>query len=256
MLEVRKKTLALALCAMLIFEASFMTVVSAENDKKEDEDDEDLDDDTPLYAEFVTCGSVLKLEHVQTGRRLHSHDVKYGSGSGQQSVTGYSPKDDSNSLWVVHTFAGTEGGRGCVQGAYIRDGAVVKLTHLNTGKNLHSHGQHTSPLSGNQEVSAYGEDGVGDAGDKWILQLEPLEGDVRKRAEADGTNKYWRRGQKFRLQHVDTGLYLSAAPKSIYSNPIAGQMEINCLKKNKSAKDRALTVWRSAEGYFFPSRNN
>jgi len=255
MLENRKRYLALAFCAMLMFEASFVAIASAKSDKEEDEDLDD-DDDTPLYAEFVTCGSVMRFEHVQTGRRLHSHDVKYGSGSGQQSVTGYSEKFDSNSLWIVHTFPATEGGRGCVQGAYIRDGATVKITHLNTGKNLHSHGAHASPLSNNQEVSAYGEDGVGDAGDKWILHLEPLEGEERKRAEADGTSKYWRRGQKFRLQHVDTGLYLAAAPKSIYSNPIAGQMEINCLKKNKSAKDRALTIWRSAEGYFFPSRNN
>ena len=33
---------------------------------------------------FVTCGSVLKLQHVQLGVRLHSHEVNYGSGSGQQ----------------------------------------------------------------------------------------------------------------------------------------------------------------------------
>jgi hypothetical protein len=56
----------------------------------------------------VTCGSVIKLAHIPSGLfyprahstrilqscrclpgyRLHSHEVKYGSGSGQQSVTG------------------------------------------------------------------------------------------------------------------------------------------------------------------------
>ena len=35
-------------------------------------------------ANFVTCGSVLKLQHVKLGVRLHSHEVNYGSGSGQQ----------------------------------------------------------------------------------------------------------------------------------------------------------------------------
>ena len=40
--------------------------------------------------QFVTCGTVLKLSHIDTNIRLHSHDVKYGSGSGQQvSVSWY-----------------------------------------------------------------------------------------------------------------------------------------------------------------------
>ena len=34
--------------------------------------------------EFVTCGSSLKLLNTYNNVRLHSHDVKYGSGSGQQ----------------------------------------------------------------------------------------------------------------------------------------------------------------------------
>lgn len=34
--------------------------------------------------QYVTCGSVLKLASAESNIRLHSHDVKYGSGSGQQ----------------------------------------------------------------------------------------------------------------------------------------------------------------------------
>ena len=37
-----------------------------------------------LAFQYVTCGSVLKLYNVESSDRLHSHDVKYGSGSGQQ----------------------------------------------------------------------------------------------------------------------------------------------------------------------------
>ena len=33
---------------------------------------------------YVTCGSVMKLKNPRQNIRLHSHDVKYGSGSGQQ----------------------------------------------------------------------------------------------------------------------------------------------------------------------------
>ena len=36
---------------------------------------------------YVTCGSSLKILNTYNNVRLHSHDVKYGSGSGQQ-VTG------------------------------------------------------------------------------------------------------------------------------------------------------------------------
>ncbi len=32
----------------------------------------------------VTCSSSFKLLNQQSGDRLHSHDIKYGSGSGQQ----------------------------------------------------------------------------------------------------------------------------------------------------------------------------
>jgi len=35
-------------------------------------------------ARYVTCGSVVKLLNVDYRTRLHSHDVKYGTGSGQQ----------------------------------------------------------------------------------------------------------------------------------------------------------------------------
>lgn len=38
--------------------------------------------------------------HERTKFRLHSHDVPYGSGSGQQSVTGFPEVDDANSYWV------------------------------------------------------------------------------------------------------------------------------------------------------------
>ncbi|KAL9260206.1 Stromal cell-derived factor 2-like protein [Drosera capensis] len=47
----------------------------------------------------ITYGTVLKLMHEKTKFRLHSHEVPYGSGSGQQSVTGFPDVDDANSYW-------------------------------------------------------------------------------------------------------------------------------------------------------------
>ena len=50
----------------------------------------------------VTCGSSLKLMHIGTKTRLHSHQVSYSRGSQQQSVTGFPDADDGNSLWIVY----------------------------------------------------------------------------------------------------------------------------------------------------------
>ena len=49
----------------------------------------------------MSCGSVVKLQHVGTGADLHSHEVAYGSGSGQQSVTAMADPEDANSFWAV-----------------------------------------------------------------------------------------------------------------------------------------------------------
>lgn len=54
-----------------------------------------------LVSFQVTCGSVVKLQNVHHKVRLHSHDVKYGSGSGQQSVTGTDSQEDVNSHWAI-----------------------------------------------------------------------------------------------------------------------------------------------------------
>lgn len=58
--------------------------------------------DDKIDEEFqrVTCNSAVKLTHA-SGFKLHSHSVNYGSGSGQQSVTGFPENNDPNSLWAV-----------------------------------------------------------------------------------------------------------------------------------------------------------
>jgi len=50
--------------------------------------------------------------NVDYNVRLHSHEVKYGSGSGQQSVTGTNAKEDGNSYWLVKA----ESGKQCIRG--------------------------------------------------------------------------------------------------------------------------------------------
>lgn len=114
--------------------------------------------------QFVTCGSVIKLLNTDYRVRLHSHDVKYGTGSGQQSVTATEVQEDINSHWLIKAATG----KPCTRGEPIKCGTLIRLEHVETKKNLHSH-NFQSPLSGNQEVSCYGDKGEGDSGDNWTV---------------------------------------------------------------------------------------
>ncbi|TPP59375.1 Stromal cell-derived factor [Fasciola gigantica] len=180
----------------------------------------------------VTCGSVLKLVNVDYDVKLHSHEVRYGSGSGQQSVTGISDATQSNSYWQVLERNGSPP---CVRGRNIKCGQKIRLMHLATRKNLHSH-HFKSPLSDAYEVSAFGEDGVGDQGDDWQVVCE---------------GPHWRRNSKIRLKHIATEGYLGVSSKR-YNNPIAGQHEVCVLNQATSS-----TFWVTGEGiYLHPQENS
>ncbi|WOH09936.1 hypothetical protein DCAR_0729397 [Daucus carota subsp. sativus] len=176
----------------------------------------------------ITYGSVIKLMHEKTRFRLHSHEVPYGSGSGQQSVTGFPNVDDANSYWTVKRIPESS----AKQGAPIKSGTIIRLQHMRTRKWLHSH-LHMSPISGNQEVSCFGDDSNSDTGDYWRLEIE-------------GSGKSWRQDQKIRLRHVDTGGYLHTHNKK-YNRIIAGQQEV-CGVRDKLPDN----IWLASEGVYLP----
>jgi dolichyl-phosphate-mannose--protein O-mannosyl transferase len=183
----------------------------------------------------VTYGSVLKLQHERTKFRLHSHEVPYGSGSGQQSVTGFPGVEDANSYWMVQIVE-SDSHIEHEQGDVIPNGSIIRLRHVRTRKWLHSH-LHQSPISGNLEVSAFGGEEQTDTGDNWRLEIE-------------GKGNIWLRDQKVRLQHVDTKGYLHSHDKK-YSHIVAGQQEVcGVMKKN------ADNVWSAAEGIYFPAKDS
>lgn len=62
----------------------------------------------------MTCGSTVKLEHVGTRFRLHSQEVQYGTGSGQQTVTLVQETDSADSFWKVLAQHGKQCKRGYV----------------------------------------------------------------------------------------------------------------------------------------------
>jgi dolichyl-phosphate-mannose--protein O-mannosyl transferase len=59
-----------------------------------------------------------------------------------------------------------DGADTCPPGEVITCSSEIRFTHVVTGKNLHSH-RFRSPLTQEQEVSAFGEDGKGDPSDNW-----------------------------------------------------------------------------------------
>jgi len=159
----------------------------------------------------VTCGSAIKLTHVESKglNWLFSENKNLGSGSGQQIVTWIPNKADASALWWLrksHHEAGE-----CDPGTPMECGSTIRLTHLATKRNLHTHGI-PSPLSKQQEVSGFGENGVGDGGDDWVVEcVQP------------GHDGIWRQGFTVRLFHVDTRKYLGGSTNVKFTQQNCGQ---------------------------------
>eukprot|EP00842_Homolaphlyctis_polyrhiza_P001380 jgi/Hompol1/2242/HPOL_005898-RA len=182
--------------------------------------------------ESITCGSSIKLAHLATGYRLHSHEVKYGTGSGQQSVTGFPKGDDPNSYFVVYEAFSSSNPSPCLRGRAIRCGESIRLQHLATGKFLHSHGDIPSPISGNQEVSAFDRP---DTGDNWkVICVDPK-------------SKFWAREKPIQLEHEDTKRFLGSSRRYQFQNVITGQLEISARVAAKGDEEQ----WAVQEGVFF-----
>ncbi|KAF9101433.1 Stromal cell-derived factor 2-like protein 1 [Mortierella sp. AM989] len=177
----------------------------------------------------VTCGSSIKLTHEKSEFKLHSHQIPYGTGSGQQSITAVPGKDDTNSLWLVMAQLG----RTCDRGEPVPCGSVVRLKHVNTKKFLHSH-HHNSPMSGGLEVSAY--EGQDD-GDNWTVEC------------MNSTEEFWTRESPIQLRHENTGMYLSSSIKHVYGSPIPGHQEVAAHRLSHSDQK-----WSAQEGIYFAER--
>jgi len=192
--------------------------------------------ETDLETDFspVTCGSIIKLKHAATGYRLHSHDIKLGSGSGQQSVTAVSQSDDHNSLWLIKSRDATVV---CPRGTPVKNGQQIRLMHLQTKKHLQTFQQHLAALSRQQEVSAPADGGA------WEIVV--LDGNL------------WGRGADVLLKHVETGAYLMAREDFDYNAnncgqqcPIAGHLEVSTTIQVD--KYRHAIKWHTAEGVYWP----
>ena len=123
----------------------------------------------------VTCSSSIRLQNTANKFFLFSQKMNYGSGSGQQIVTCKRDPKDAGGLWTLKEGDYNEdakidqASKMCRSGEPMKCGEMIRLEHATTGSNLHSH-THQSPLSRQNEISGFGEDGDGDASDNWIIE--------------------------------------------------------------------------------------
>nr|CCA21440.1 stromal cellderived factor 2 precursor putative [Albugo laibachii Nc14] len=200
----------------------------------------------PEGFEFVTCGSSIKLVHEETRFRLHSHEISYGTGSKQQSVTAHSSRNDVNSYWIVKE-ANEE--MPCTTGKKLQCGSKIRLEHASTRRNLHSHNVKAPLTKAHDEVSAFGVAGEGDTLDSWVLEcVEDMQCTAEGQCEDGG---HWKRGSLVRLRNAITGSYLLTSNQKLFDNsncpqcPINGQQEVSA-----TSKADEKTLWFAEEGIY------
>ncbi|KAL7674501.1 hypothetical protein ACOME3_000778 [Neoechinorhynchus agilis] len=170
----------------------------------------------------VTYGSSVKLYNPYYKVRLHSHEIAYGTGSGQQSVTAVETEDDHGSYWQILAQAGNYTHRG--QSVQCRD--VIRLLHCSTRKFLHTH-HFQSPLSRLQEVSAFGDNEVGDHLDNWKVECSS-KGEWEKDSEVRFIHEHGKTGAGslwLRFYTIETNVYLHLSGQR-YGGHISRQMEV------------------------------
>ena len=158
-------------------------------------------------------------------------------------MTGHGSHNDQGSNWLVkepHKATDIK-----EVGVPVACGDKVRLEHVQTGKNLHSH-LFKSALTRNQEVSGFGDNGRGDTGDDWEIVCEGQ------------TKGYWNRGAVIELKHADTSKYLYTSTRAKFNQqncgmqcPIAGQTEVSSAA---SRSEPGTTKWQTTQGLYFPSK--
>lgn len=112
----------------------------------------------------------VRLKHKHTGQYLYSANIRYShSGTSRQQVVATAPTVTEAASWI---FKHPNGAPESPTPAHVFDtGDLVRIEHVSTKKNLHTHTQHPSPKTRQQELTAFGGNGVGDENDDWELKI-------------------------------------------------------------------------------------
>ena len=184
----------------------------------------------PLQVAF---GSKITLKNTgYGGGLLHSHVQTYPVGSEQQQVTCYHYKDNNNE-WIV-TTPWQEADVADIR--YLRHGDTIRLVHVPTSRNLHSHAVAAPITKQNHEVSGYGNSTIGDTGDHWLVEIHSDLVLGRKEKVPNVRSLTTR----VRLKHKTLGCYLVAP--NVHLPPWGfKQIEVSCDKQNNP--DDPHSIW-------------
>jgi len=166
------------------------------------------------------------------GGLLHSHVQRYPAGSEQQQVTCYHHKDSNNDWYIKKPWNEEQVPADKIE--YLKDGDIIRLVHVQTTRNLHSHNVKAPITSYMNEVSCYGNTTLGDTNDHWKVEIV----DDMRMKKPDNVRALLTR---FRLRHVNTGCLLRSHNVNL---PQWGfkQAEVAC-DKNKKADNQANNIW-------------
>ncbi|KAI9306521.1 MIR motif-containing protein, partial [Cunninghamella echinulata] len=128
----------------------------------------------PEEGDKIRYGDLVRLYHESSSRFLGTDNQNYQGGSGQTRIF----TSDVDTVWRLAPLPGTDE----------EDG-------YETNEKLHSSPGVTSPVTGEQEVSAFS---GGDSNDNWTI----------KAADDDNKDGFWRVGENIFLVHSASGHYL------------------------------------------------
>ncbi|CAJ0841330.1 938_t:CDS:10 [Entrophospora sp. SA101] len=173
----------------------------------------------------LAYGSKITIKNMgYGGGLLHSHVQTYPTGSEQQQVTCYHYKDVNND-WIVNKPRDNLTINNETEIEFVKNNDVVRLLHVNTGRNLHSHPVNAPITKSQYEVSGYGNDTIGDKNDYWNIEVV---GDILYGKTDDKIRSLT---TAFRFKHHTLGCYLRAA-NSILPQWGFKQVEVTCDKRN------------------------
>ena len=211
----------------------FFNISSCENMSEEDIK-------STIESKTITYGSSLRIQNTITKFHLSSFGMNWSSGSGLQIITAVESDKEVNSLFTIKEG---ENYPIKINGDPVLCGDIIRLEHVSTGKNLHSH-DFKSFVTNSQEACGFGDNGDGDVNDNFRISC------YKQNDNETITGK-----TEFFLQHVPTQNWLYINYKtSMYDDnncrgcPIRGQREVSLTTK----KDKQC-LWKVIGGIIFSS---
>lgn len=200
------------------------------------------------WPAHLAYGAEISIKNNRIGGAyLHSHWHLYpeGIGARQQQVTTYSHKD-SNNKWIIKRAFDDETKQTRDDGdIYVRDGDMIRLEHVNTRRNLHSHFELAPITKRHYQVTCYGQDGLGDANDIWILKKEKRVKIIEIGDKENEDDRVYTVKTRFMLIHYITNCALHShsrqLPKWAYD-----QLEVTC---NPKLHDKN-NFWNIEDNYY------